>query len=129
VTQVKRIDWELETFMHFYPYYQQTIQRLGTKETQTQDSNRDYVDQSYINNNLYMNHGVLTEQAIFNANKKSAEMAQIVLTKDLLMMCCSTVRGYSLNLNQWSQYFLTLISWVALANDYSAFPDRLTQRD
>ena len=109
--------------MHFHPYYQQMIQRLGTKESENNDTNVDYADTSYTRNNIYMNHGVLTEQAIFNANKKSAEMEQTKLTEDLLMICSSTARGYSLDLNQWSQSFSSLISRIGFADGPSAFSD------
>jgi hypothetical protein len=100
-----------------HPFYRQLIQRLGTKESKNKDPDGGYSqpDTSYTSQNIYLNAGTLTEQAIFSANKRSAEMEQTELTEDLLMICCSTVRGYSLSLNQWSRFLLTLFrewSWL-----------------
>ena len=96
--------------MHFHPFYRELIQRLGTKETNSKDSDGDYdqTDRSYTRQNIYLNSTSLTEQAIFSANKKSSEMEQIELTEDQLMICSSTVRGYSLSLNKWSGSLLAL---------------------
>ncbi|KAH6716209.1 ATPase [Leptodontidium sp. MPI-SDFR-AT-0119] len=68
---------------------------------------------------------LLTEQAIFNANKKSAEMEQTKLTEDLLMICSSTARGYSLDLNQWMHFridSLKEIEWNVNAFKSLALP-------
>jgi hypothetical protein len=105
--------------MHFFPFQRHLIQRLGAKETKSKDSDGDYhqTDNSYTHQNLYLNATTLTEQAIFSANKKSVEMEQTELTEDLLMICCSTVRGYSLSLNKWSKYLFVLFreySWLTI---------------
>jgi hypothetical protein len=68
--------------MHFHPFYRLLIQRLGTKESKNKDLDGDYSqpDTSYTSQNIYLNAGTLTEQAIFGANKRSAEMEQTELT-------------------------------------------------
>ncbi|PMD51470.1 uncharacterized protein K444DRAFT_707852 [Hyaloscypha bicolor E] len=69
--------------------------------------------------NIYLNAGTLTEQAIFSANKRSAEMEQTELTEDLLMICCSTVRGLRVN---FQVDLLRDIEWNADAFESLALP-------
>ncbi|KAH8882090.1 P-loop containing nucleoside triphosphate hydrolase protein [Thozetella sp. PMI_491] len=82
-------------------------------------------DTNYTRQNLYMNLHTLTEQAIFSANKKKFEMAQLALTTDQLMICSPDVRGYSLTLNKWMSFkidSLRDIEWSSNAFESLALP-------
>jgi hypothetical protein len=101
-----------ETFMHFHPYYRELIQRLGTK-IDSKDSEDDIRhDTSYRGQNIYLDSGRLTEQAIQNANKKSSNMEQAELSDEQLMICSATVRGFSLARNKWSESSLHALSTI-----------------
>ncbi|EXJ63316.1 uncharacterized protein A1O5_11637 [Cladophialophora psammophila CBS 110553] len=122
-----RVVVDTETFMHFYPYSRDLIQRLGTNETKGKDSNEDsdQIDSSYTNRNMYINIPHLRDQAILSANNKSSEMEQTKLTDDQLMICCPTVRGYSLDLNGWMHFridSLREIQWNGNAFESLALP-------
>ncbi|KIW90878.1 uncharacterized protein Z519_08661 [Cladophialophora bantiana CBS 173.52] len=122
-----RVVVDTETFMHFHPYSRDLIQRLGTNEPKGKDSNEDsdQIDSSYTNRNMYINIPHLRDQAILSANNKSLEMEQTELTDDQLMICCPTVRGYSLDLNVWMHLridYLRKIQWNANAFESLALP-------
>ncbi|KAH9206677.1 P-loop containing nucleoside triphosphate hydrolase protein [Leptodontidium sp. 2 PMI_412] len=74
---------------------------------------------------LQVSGRVVLDTTIFNANKKSAEMEQTKLTEDLLMICSSTARGYSLDLKQWMHFridSLKEIEWNVNAFKSLALP-------